>query len=467
LNGRFSAAWGTGSPVLEGNALFESGRFQFRGIGIDTLSGGVALQAGKILVRNLHLEGDPGKLDADLLIAPGDNRLRLKTSLYPARISPATTGKTQEALAAMDFKDPLNLSFEGGASEMNPLVLKGVGSLDIGKASMHGAAIESLSAKLQLEGGAASFREIVVRMAEGIGRGEFVYDFKNWEGRLSKIHTTLDPVKVMTWIDPRIADAMKEYRFNKPPELQVSGKVGLRNPDKNDLRIAINAPSGLDYTLLKKNLSFGATVGTVLLKRQKLFIDVPSSQLFGGDVALKADVSVAPGDGNYGASVHLEDVNFQALTQLYFGYDESKGQLTADYAFRDVGGHERAMTGKGNLLIRNGNVLAMPILGPLSVLIGDIIPGFGYQSARKAAADFTLANGVITTRNLLIQGAGFSMIGHGNIFYLDDRMDMNIRLNVQGLPGVLFYPVSKIFEYESVGSAKHPKWRPKIIPKLL
>ena len=123
------------------------------------------------------------------------------------------------------------------------------------------------------------------------------------------------------------------------------------------------------------------------------------------------------------------------------------------------------MTGKGNLRIKNGKVLAMPILGPLSLLLNEVIPGFGYQTARNASSDFTVANGVINTRNLLIQGTGFNMIGHGDIYYLDDRMNMNIRLNAQGLPGVALFLVSKALEYESVGSAKHPKWRPKILPK--
>jgi hypothetical protein len=122
------------------------------------------------------------------------------------------------------------------------------------------------------------------------------------------------------------------------------------------------------------------------------------------------------------------------------------------------------MTGKGNLLIENGNVLAMPIFGPLSLLLNEIIPGFGYQNAREATTDFNVANGAITTRNLLIHGKGFSMIGNGVIYYLDDRMNMNMRLNAQGLPGLVLFPVSKIFEYESVGSAKHPKWRPKLLP---
>ena len=466
LNGKIGVDWHAGKPAIDGTAGLAVGRFSYKGVTIGSLSGGAAFRDGKILIRDLEAAGDPGSVKADLLIAPGDNRVRLSAGLFPGKLAPVAAGHAAEALSAMDFKDPLMVSFEGGMPGTDPTTIKGSGSLSLGGGAMRGAWIDGLSARLEVANGAASFRDILVRMGEGTGRGEFVYDYKNWEGRFPGVRTSLDPVKIMTWIDPRIAEGLKEYRFNRPPEVQLTGKVGLKNPAKNDLRIAINAPSGMGYTLIGRNLPFGPTSGTVLLKGQKLLIDIPTSRLFGGDVALKADVSVAPGDSRYGASVHLEDVDFKDVTKLYFDYDESSGKLTADYAFRAVGGNDRAMTGKGNLLIKDGNVLAMPVLGPLSLLLGEVIPGFGYQSAREATADFTVENGVITTRDLLIKGKGFSMIGNGSIFYLEDRMNMNIRLNAQGLPGVVLFPVSKIFEYESVGSAKNPKWRPKILPKF-
>ncbi|MCX8493956.1 MAG: hypothetical protein ORN23_06980, partial [Chthoniobacterales bacterium] len=395
----------------------------------------------------------------------GDNRVRLKASLFPSKFAPMTVGKTREAFEGMDFKDPLQISFEGGAPILDPLQLQGNGSLELGKAAMRGAWIDGLSSKFQAAKGAVTFRDILVRMGEGSGRGEFVYDYKNLEGLFPKVQSSLDPVQLMTWIDPRIAESLRAYRFITPPNLRLTGKVGLKDPQKNDLHIELNAPAGLGYTLIGKDLPFGSTSGMVHLKGQKVLVDLPKSRLFGGGVALKADVSVAPGDSRYGASVHLEKVDFKTLAMLYFGYGESSGSLTADYAFHAVGGDDHAMTGKGNLLIENGNVLAMPIFGPLSLLLNEIIPGLGYQNARQATTDFTVENGAITTRNLLIQGKGFNMIGNGTIYYLDDKMSMNMRLNAQGLPGLVLFPVSKIFEYESVGSAKHPKWRPKLLPK--
>lgn len=466
LNGSVSIDWHTGNQVTDGNLEFSTGQFRYRGIAIQSFSGGVAVRDGKTLIRDLHLSGDPGTIDADVMIAPGDNRLRLHAGLFPEKLAPATEGKAVETLSSMDFKDPLLITFEGVMPSPDPTTIRGSGSLTAGRASMRGSWIDGLTARLDVANGSADFREITVKMGEGTGRGEFVYDYKNWEGRFPGVRTTLDPVKLMTWIDPRIAQSLKDYRFNSPPDVQLTGKVGLKNPEKNDLRISLNAPTGLGYTLIHRDLPFGPTSGTVLLRGQKLAIDLPSSRLFGGAVALKADVSVAPGDTHYGASVHLEEVDFLNLARLYFGYEESSGKLTGDYVFRAVGGDDRAMSGKGNLQIKEGNILAMPILGPLSLLMGEVIPGFGYQSANEATADFTVENGAITTRDLLIKGKGFSMIGNGSIYYLEDRMNMNIRLNAQGLPGIVLFPVSKIFEYESVGSATHPKWRPKLLPKI-
>jgi hypothetical protein len=123
------------------------------------------------------------------------------------------------------------------------------------------------------------------------------------------------------------------------------------------------------------------------------------------------------------------------------------------------------MQGQGNLLVENGDVFAIPVLGPLSAVLGSIVPGTGYQTAREATCDFRVANGEIRTDNLNVTGQGFSMIGQGSLFYLRDAMDFSVRINAQGVPGILLYPVSKLLEYVSDGKLSDPQWRPKALPK--
>jgi hypothetical protein len=163
--------------------------------------------------------------------------------------------------------------------------------------------------------------------------------------------------------------------------------------------------------------------------------------------------------------VELNSVDFETLTRLYFDYKGSKGVVSGRYKFSFVPASPKLMQGQGNLLVENGDVFAIPVLGPLSAVLGSIVPGTGYQTAREATCDFRVANGEIRTDNLNVTGQGFSMIGQGSLFYLRDAMDFSVRINAQGVPGILLYPVSKLLEYVSDGKLSDPQWRPRALPK--
>jgi hypothetical protein len=58
------------------------------------------------------------------------------------------------------------------------------------------------------------------------------------------------------------------------------------------------------------------------------------------------------------------------------------------------------------------------------------------------------------------------MFGYGDIYFLNGGLDLSMRINAQGIPGLVFFPVSKLFEYHSDGTISEPHWRPKIIPRI-
>ena len=118
------------------------------------------------------------------------------------------------------------------------------------------------------------------------------------------------------------------------------------------------------------------------------------------------------------------------------------------------------MRGRGKVDVTNGNVFAIPIFGPLSGILNLIVPGSGYSIAHKASASFKIGEGIIHTDDFDAAGTFFSMLGHGDIHFLDDKLDFNLRLNMKG-PGVLLAPVYKLFEYTGEGSLKKPDWHPK------
>jgi hypothetical protein len=283
--------------------------------------------------------------------------------------------------------------------------------------------------------------------------------------RLADIRSTMNPFNVLQWADPKVARETQPYRFKAPPTVTVNGVIGLKNPELTRLTADFTAPKGLDYDLLDRTLNFGEARGTLQFTGRRIAVDVPAARLFGGSARISANITTGQTDARQQMNVVLDNVDFETLTRLYFDYKDSKGVLDARYDFTFVPGQAKLMRGQGKLLVQNGNVFAMPVLGPLSRLLDAVIPGTGYQTARRATCDFRVADGVIRTDNLDVEGQGFSMIGKGDLFFVEDRMDFTVRVNAQGVPGLLLYPVSKLFEYISDGKLSEPKWRPRVLPK--
>jgi hypothetical protein len=135
--------------------------------------------------------------------------------------------------------------------------------------------------------------------------------------------------------------------------------------------------------------------------------------------------------------------------------------LHGAYEFSGIGGDPRTMQGAGKIEVVRGDVFAIPVFGPLSGVLNSVLPGSGYSIGRKASASFTIKNGTIHTEDFEVAGKLFSMLGRGDIHFLDDKLNFEVRLDMHGAPGLLLSPVYKLFEYVGEGSLKKPDWHPK------
>ena len=449
---------------VTGNLLAPS--VTYKGIELREISCGFAWADQCLHVRDISFQAKRGSFDGNLWIAPNDFRLQVHTTIPPTDLSPLLDGPTREFLDKMQIADLPEISLSLRAPKLDFAAMKGTGHLKLGRTAMRGAWIDSGTADLEIADSCVNYKNIVILTGPGKGTGSFAYDVGRQEVRLENIRSTLIPYEVLMWIDPNIAKTISPYRFRSNPNVSVQGKVHMRLATKNNLSIQVESPAGMDYDLLGKTLSFGKTSAKVLVIGNKVDAVVTRAPLMGGEVTLNADVSIDPKAPFFTADVQLERVNFSKLTKLYFNYDDSKGVVSGRYNFKTRMGQEELMTGNGSIRIEDGNVFAIPTLGPFSSIIGAILPGVAYNTARLATADFTVADKKVSTKNIEIVGGGFSMFGDGDIYFLTGKLDMDMRLNAQGVPGIVFFPVSKLLEYHSDGTFSNPGWSPKIIPRI-
>ncbi len=342
------------------------------------------------------------------------------------------------------------------------------GNLKVGRTVYRGIEARHGEAAFRFDGRMLTLDSFEATRAEGSGRGSFTVDLQTKLWRIRNVQTSIFPAEVALWIDPDLVQDLKPYRFGKkPPLLLIDGTLDPRKGGTNTrLTVIGEAPGGMDYTLAKKDLHFGEIKGRLFFTDERLKLTEVRGELYGGTVTAEGDVSIVKARPGHTASVRLAGVDFAKLSKLYFGFDDAKGKLDGTCTFTGRGEDVTTMRGEGDVAVTEGNVFAIPFLGPFSEILNKIVPGMGYSRARKATANFAIGDGIVTAKNFAIIGNGFSMFGGGRIWMVEDKIDFDIRLNAQGLPGVLLFPVSKLLEYRANSRFSKPDWRMKAMPRL-
>jgi AsmA-like C-terminal region len=445
-------------PDIIGHAAF--GSFNYKHVPFSDLTADFSWDGERTFVRELRVRHQTGQLRADLLDAPGDFRLNIESTLSPDAVRPVFPADANDFFRQWQWQRSPAVRMTIRGPDHNPATWQGEGTVALGRTRFRGQWMNGANARIHFADGAVSCEDLHVTRSEGTGSGSFTYDFKKHEVRVSNIRSSLHPAEVIFWIDPNTWKTVEPYKFRRPPGIVANGVYQFRGGKNTRLEIKVDGASGMEYVFLGKTLPFDRVAARLVITKDRLQISDVRADLLAGSLRGTADISLARNDPKYRATLSVSELNFPRLTDLYFNYKTAQGLLRGTYEFSGMGSDWRTMRGSGKVEVSNGDVFAIPIFGPLSGILNKIVPGSGYSIARDATADFKVDNGIIHTDDFQAAGALFSMLGHGDLHFLDDKLDFNLRLDMKG-PGIVLMPMYKLFEYAGTGSLKKPDWHPK------
>ena len=436
--------------------------FTYRTVPLVGLSTDFSWDGQRTMLRDVHVRHASGEVAADLLDAPGDFRLNVESSINPSALRPLLDRGLRKFFGEWEWPRPPAVRMAIRGPGRDPRGWTGEGSIATQRARFRGVWLNRATADVHFAESAITFSDLHVTRDEGVGTaGTFAYDFGKHEIRLANVKTHLRPNDVIYWIEPKFAKVLAPYKFRHIPDLTANGVVQFKGGKNTRLEVGIDAPDGMDYQFLGKTLGFEHANGRLLFTDDRLQVLNAEGPLFDGAVKLAADISLAKGDSQYSASVAAENVDFPKLTKLYFDFDTARGELSGTYDFTMRGADARTMEGAGKLRIANGTVFSIPVFGPLSNLMSSIIPGSGHSVQREASASFTIRDGVINTKDFKVSGRSFGLRGNGDLHFLDNRLDFNVRVDPKKGPGVVLEPLYELFEYKGDGPLSKPNWHPK------
>ena len=445
-------------PKIIGQATASS--FTYRTLPFSDLAVNFSWDGQQTLLRDLHVRHQSGQLAAELYDAPGDFRLNIDSTINPGALRPLVSAGLQKFLGEWEWQRSPSVRLAIRGLDHNPNSWRGDGTIALDRTRFRGVWMDNATANVRFGDGAVTYDNLRVTRDEGIGTGTFTYDYKNHEVRFSHIKSSLRPAEVIMWIDPKLKKTVLPYKFRHTPNTTANGVYQFRGGKNTRLEIGVEAPGGMDYVFLGKTLPFDRISGTLIITNDRLQLADLKGGLFSGTTRGDADISLAKKDARYRANLALNGIDFPRLTELYSQGKTANGQLSGTYDFTGVGGDARTMRGSGKVQVSNGDVFAIPVFGPLSEILNQFLPGSGYSIARKATANFTVKDGVIHTDDFDVAGKLFGMVGHGDVHFLDDKLDFDLRISANG-PGRVLTPMYKLFEYHGEGSLKKPSWHPK------
>ncbi len=344
--------------------------------------------------------------------------------------------------------------------------------------------------------------------------------------QLVNVHTVADAAGIVRAFAPKVADQIALYRFSAGTDVTANGTIGFKNnPEFNNYKVDFKNPvGGAHYKLWNEDYPINAPYGDVHIVGSMLNFDFKgrlfgdtlhakgavnltsgvkgydvevragrfpyavfgrklpfeevradvhnregiaridiAANVLGGDMTLKGTLNDNREPSTYDGELRMNALSFQRFAQVYSPGNESIGDISGHFKFTGRMNDWKALKGGGALIIVNGNLLALPVLGPLTPIIGAFLPSpiKGYNVAKKADCTFEVADGFIVTQNVEAESSAFRIFSRGNVDFIRDDIDFNAEVRMRGL-GILLFPVTQLLAYKGSGTLKDTHWSPRI-----
>jgi hypothetical protein len=391
-----------------------------------------------------------------------------------------------------------------------------------------GVDLDLLTADVEFKDPRQHYRNVRLQRPEGVAEVAHIEvdDDADWV-RLTGLKSGVDPVAVTSCFAPKTAEHIARYRLPADTAVELDGLIDYKGGEDSDFKVSFRHESGEGrYSVLGEDYAIVAPQGDLHILGGNLNFDV-RGRVHGGAMNARGQVSVEPGRDEFAVDVkaarfprevfgrnvpfenvtakvtgagettnfdvkarllggsfdlkgrmqdtapprpyrgemRLDGVSFQRFAQIYSKTAETEGDLTGHFRFEGREDNWKALKGEGAAIILNGNLYAVPILGPLTPLLDNLLPGKikDYNVATEANCTFRIADGFVLTDNFEALTSVFKLASSGRINFIDDAVDLTTQVRVRGLPGIVLRPFSELFEFQGEGTVKDTRWTPSLL----
>ncbi|NWK54695.1 hypothetical protein HW115_03670 [Verrucomicrobiaceae bacterium N1E253] len=472
------------TPQLQLNGKINVDHFHFKGIPYQNLESELSLQGSNLFLTNLKVTHSDGEIHGRLLLKDNLIRYDAQATLPVEAYRPFITNpKITEALNKASFtkQSKIEITTTGSYSKDTPAERICSGHVRLQNFTYKEVPMRDAVADFAFVPGKNTFANIrltfdyqdyPLRKTYGgpssgrVDSDQVVMDLKERMVHIKNIRTTAWPAPVVRLFASKAADHCEQYRFLRPPGLSASGSFDLnQNQKRTDFKIDVHAPGSTHYRFLGETLSLKRLRGHVRIRQGR--VDVSNLSFYTFQGPCKGKLTVHTIERKYAGELQWSRLHLKDIGQLYHFKNAERGLITGRIDFSGKHKNVGFFNGKGSIALERGNLFSIPMLGPLSPVIGSVLGDKNptNEHAENASCTFAVRNGVVYSDNFLANTRSLRFTGEGKIDLNNKQMDMMVRMNARGLFSLISLPLKPLmgmFQFAGTGNISKPQWKTTI-----
>ena len=278
-----------------------------------------------------------------------------------------------------------------------------------------------------------------------------------------------DILKIIDYLNDGVLD---DFVCETPPAIKVRGTLAtdVAHQSDNDMLGSISFAQGS----LFGTRVYDASCNFAYVGDKLNFFDAVAHGRDGGTVTGSAHLSLPeldPDRATFAMDMTYAGGNLGELTDM-MNLDPGDRNGDVECALHLNGPMAtnclERLGGNGYIKISNGHLAQLNLFMGLTRLLAEEVPGVDQVvNQSEASATFLIENGVLRSRDVLIEGALFSISAIGEYDIVRDNLDFVVRVQIMRKDSILgkyllrpiLWPFTKLLlEFRLSGSAENPEW---------
>jgi hypothetical protein len=443
-----------------------------------------------IFLTGLRAAHPRGELSGRILVKNDDIRYEVDSDLpIDAYIPFVRDSPIENALKQVKFGESSNVQIHAaGTIDKNNLTdWSSTGKLKLSNIIYRGVPLHELAGDFEMNATRSTYRNIIadfdyrdymLRKKHGgptsahVSIKSISVDRNEDIVSINDIRGTAWPAPIVRLFVPNVANHVENYKFHRPPSLRATGQFDIgKNGKRTDFNISVNNEGSMNYKFLEASLTLRRLKANVKISNGRVNIDKLSFLSFNGSCSGQLEVLTSdPLHTRYSGGIQWQRLHLKDIGKLYNFGNAERGLLTGRIDFEGQDNNMRSFNGKGSLSLEKGNLFSVPMLGPMSKLVGSVLGKRNptEETAKDASSTFNIRSGVLYSNDFLANTRSLKFTGEGSIDLEKKVIDITMRMNARGLLGLFAIPLRPLmglFQFQGKGSLTSPEWQTTVFTK--